>query len=44
MGIPVDFLYPADQKAAEEGNSAFHLKRLEQLWYSLIKPLKVVYG
>ena len=44
MGIPVDFLYPADQKTAEEGNPAFHLKRLEQLWYSLIRPLQIVYG
>lgn len=44
VGIPVDFLYPADQKATEEGNPAFHLKRLEQLSFSLIRPLQVVYG
>lgn len=43
-GVPVDFLYPAEQKAAEERNPAFHLKRLEQLQYSLIRPLQVVYG
>lgn len=44
MGILVDFLYPADQKKAEEGDPTFHLKRLEQLRYSLILPLQVVYG
>lgn len=44
LSIPIDFLYPADQKAAEEGNMTFHLKRLEQLGFSLIRPLQVVYG
>ena len=44
VGIPVNFLYPAAQKAAEEGNQAFHLKRLEQLDFSLIRPLKIIYG
>lgn len=44
VGVHVDFLYPPEQKAAEEGNIVFHLKRLEQLKYSLIRPLQVVYG
>ncbi len=44
LNIPIDFLYPADQKAAEEGDVTFHLKRLEQLGFSLIRPLQVVYG
>lgn len=43
VGVPIDFLYSPAQREAEEGNPAFRLKRLEQLAYSLIRPLQVVY-
>ena len=44
VGLPIDFLYPPEQREAEEGNPAFHLKRIGQLQYSLIRPLLAVYG
>jgi hypothetical protein len=41
--VEVDFEYPPQQCAVEEGNPAFHLKRLEQLSYTF-GPLVAVYG
>jgi hypothetical protein len=41
--VEVDFIYPPEQKMAEEGNLVFHLKRLGQLKYTF-DPLIAVYG